>query len=78
MKAPVIVWRESVYKNGFKCSCGYPLMAEGKIDRKVLYNPHEKILICPECQKVVAMLKGEMDVDDNAEGMQMKGKWMES
>lgn len=75
MKVPVIVWRESVYKNDFKCSCGYQLMTEGKIDRSVLYNPHEKILICPECQKVVAMLKGEMEAE---EGTHMKGKWMES
>ena len=77
MKAPVIVWRESVYKNDFKCSCGFPLMtAEGKIDRDVLYNPHDKLLICPRCQKVVAKLKGEMEVAE--EGTQMKGKWEEA
>lgn len=76
MKVPAIVWRESVYKNDFKCSCGFPLMTEGTINRDVLYNPHDKLLICPKCQKVVAKLKGEMEVA--VEGTQMKGKWTEA
>lgn len=78
MKAMMaIVWRESIYKNGFKCSCGKQLVTDGKIERDVLYNPHDKLLFCPECHNLVAMLKGEVEVKDDDETM-LKGEWTEA
>ena len=77
MKAMMaIIWRESVYKNGFKCSCGNQLMTDGKIERDVLYNPHDKILICPKCHEVVAMIKDDVEVDDPDNWK--RGKWTDA
>ena len=76
MKIPVMIWRESVYKNGFKCSCGERLMKDGIMKENLLFDPVENLVICPKCKKVVAMIKGEHEVPDGK--TKMMGRWTEA
>lgn len=71
-----IIWKESVYKNGFKCShCGTKLYDEK--NNKVLDttgvdlgNPDH--LHCMKCKTLVAFTK-PYDIKDGMEHLQ--GKW---
>lgn len=79
MKAPIIVWRESVYKNDFKCNnCGLDLMKDGEMNQNILSDRQGKYLFCPRCKNMVAMVKGEMEVPDETEGSILGGKWNEA
>lgn len=70
------IWRESVYKNGFVCNeCGKPVAdAEtGEPKGETLFDPNEKLLICPNCGNVVAKIKDELMPDYMEAGLH--GNW---
>lgn len=76
MKAPIIIWRKSIYENDFKCnSCGMDLMKDGELNQTILSDREGKYLFCPRCKNMIAMTKGEMEVPDDSECMLLKGKW---
>jgi predicted RNA-binding Zn-ribbon protein involved in translation (DUF1610 family) len=57
MKREAFIWRESVYKNVFKCNeCGEPLADanDGYPLGTTLFDTRENLLICPNCGNVVA------------------------
>lgn len=56
-----IVWRESVFKNDFKCSCGKVLFENDQIPDDMLYDTFDDLLVCPVCRKTVAKLMTEED-----------------
>lgn len=61
MKKNAIVWRESIYKNDYKCSCGKKLFENGDVVNDVLFDTRRDELICPVCMKVVAKLMDEKE-----------------
>ena len=71
MKKTAFIWRESVYKNHFKCNlCGTPVADEdGTVLDRTLYHRLEEILLCPKCHNVVCKIK-EIDVPENMKGLQ--------
>lgn len=73
-KQTAFIWRESIYKNNFKCSkCGTTLAdMDGTPKGNVLYDPSEDILVCPKCGQVVAKIK-EIEVAVEMQGKQ--GDW---
>ena len=71
MKKVVTVWRESVYKNHFKCNiCGRQIADEnGNPIGRQRGNIFEGILQCPQCFNVVARYE-EVDVPEGMTGLQ--------
>lgn len=65
------IWRESVYKNKFKCNiCGTQIADEkGEPRPNVLVNPRFEIIQCPLCRNVVAHIK-MMEVPEGMSGLQ--------
>lgn len=79
MKAPIIVWRESVYKNNFKCNkCGLDLMKDGELNQTIRTDKGGKRLYCPRCGNGIAVITGEIEVPDETEGSILGGKWEEA
>lgn len=64
MLRTAIVWRESVYKNDFKCNkCGHVVAnKKGWPADDTLYDPDGQWLFCPECHNCVGR---EKEVDDD-------------
>lgn len=61
MITQAIIWRESMYKNGFKCNeCGNPCATEknGKVEilDDVLFDVHTDRLYCPKCGNYIAKM----------------------
>ena len=76
MKRTAIIWREGVYKNGFKCgNCGTVLAAaDGTPADDTFVDVDEGLLICPGCGLIVAVTK-EVDLSEDIRGLQ--GDWEE-
>ena len=71
MKKWTYVWKESIYKNGFKCACGNVLAdSEGNPSDNLLFEDggFRKWLYCDKCLKPVAYLR-YMNLPEDAEGM---------
>jgi len=79
MKVTAIIWRESVYKNDFTCSCGYDFMKDGELAETMLYDTKQKVLVCPRCKKRVAKIIENYETDDKniVEGRMdnLRGHW---
>ena len=80
MKKTGYIWRESVYKNGFKCSCGRLLMKDGKpinviASHAIGDDSDDTYLFCIGCNKSVALIK-EVEVPDDTD-RQMMGDYNE-
>ena len=74
MRKTAFIWRESVYKNDFKCNeCGTVLATtSGEPLGTTLYDNRNGNLICPDCGNCVAMTK-EIDAPEVVSGKQ--GYW---
>ena len=61
-KATGFIWKESIYKNKFTCSCGNELAnpETGKPKGYVLYDPEWNIIYCNRCMTPVCFF-GEME-----------------
>jgi len=73
MSKTAVVWRESVYKNNFRCShCGTPLLnpATKAHTDELMINPEGTALYCGKCGTLVAVLK---PYDGDETGGQWKG-----
>lgn len=60
MKENVIVWKESVYKNGFRCKCGNVLIKDQTLSEENTYggfNGFRKMVYCKKCNAPVAYMK---------------------
>lgn len=72
MKKKVLIWKESVYKNGFRCTkCGKPLMVDGKLilNRVMIENGgFRKYVYCKHCFLPVAYEK-VMEMPEEEHGM---------
>ena len=78
MKREAYIWRESVYKNEFKCNdCEEPLAdpKDGYPLGTTLYDTEEDLLICPNCGNVVARVEMIDMSDDEPTGL--SGSWEE-
>ena len=61
----VFVWKESIYKNGFKCSCGNTLSDDpntGEPKDGLLLNTITNTLFCDKCKEPVCIM-GEMETE---------------
>lgn len=57
IKRYVFVWRESVYKNDFKCKCNFKL-TDGIVPKnELLYDRFSRVLFCPLCKQAVCKIK---------------------
>ena len=65
------IWRESVYKNKFKCNiCGTLIADEnGEPRPNALVSPKFGMIQCPLCRNVVAHIK-MMEVPEGMSGLQ--------
>lgn len=75
MKRIAFIWKKSVMENFFKCRCGcvlarfritvkdgeMPIEPDGKLI--IAGDGDERLVFCPECTDIVAVLK-EMNEDD--------------
>lgn len=74
MKENVVIWKESVYKNGFKCKCGHAVASvDGTkveiADDTLIENLGFRTWVyCGKCNSPVAYLK-YMDIPKDASGM---------
>jgi transcription elongation factor Elf1 len=73
MKKNVVVWRESVYKNKFKCNqCGHQVgdAETGAIKDDTLVDEKNECpyIFCSKCKNAVAYFK-EMEIPENASGL---------
>lgn len=72
-KQTAYVWRESIYKNNFRCKCGTILAKpDGEPLGDTLYETQQKLIICPTCGNVAAVVK-EIEVAIPMTGKQ--GYW---
>lgn len=67
-----VVWRESVYKNKFKCNrCGHQVgdVKTGEVKGETLVDEMNgcPYIFCPECKNAVAYFK-EMEIPENISG----------
>lgn len=72
MNTPAIIWRESVYKNGFKCNeCGAQIADSetGEPLDNTPFSPLGNFLFCPSCLNPVAQLE-VVDVSEDVQGLQ--------
>ena len=54
-----LIWRDSVKKNGFKCSCGTKLADDNGEPVNLPFTPMGNYYVCPECFRSVAQeMKG--------------------
>ncbi len=59
VKGRAFVWRESIYKNNFICSCGYHCSRDGSgepnDDVQVMIGKTDKegLLFCPKCHNLI-------------------------
>ena len=83
MKKTAWIWKESIYKNGFKCSCGNLLMKDGEpcgmIEPVPIPDTREaRIAICAQCGNQVVQI-AEADVSEDAKMMQGDyNEWLEN
>ena len=80
MKANVFIWRESIYKNNFVCSCGEELMRDGELNNTILYDEKRRMLVCPRGKKNVAIVTKEpievaSDTVKPGRMDNLRGKW---
>lgn len=72
MLKPVLVWKESVYKNRFTCKCGNQIADEnGNVQNgKMLIEDggFRKYCYCSKCYQPVAYLR-KMEVPEDAVGL---------
>lgn len=72
MLRKVYVWKESVYKNGFKCKCGNQIADEnGNVhDGKMLIEDcgFRMYCYCTNCYQPVAYLR-KMEIPEDAHGL---------
>lgn len=72
MKKRVIVWKESVYKNGFTCKCGNRFLDEKNdfsADKIQIENSSfRQWVYCKKCFTPVAYVK-VMEVPEDAHGL---------
>lgn len=76
MTREAFIWRESVYKNEFRCNeCDEPLAdaEDGYPLGTTLYDMREDLLICPNCGNVVAKVKIIDEPEDAPVGF--RGNW---
>ena len=76
MTREAFIWRESVYKNTFKCNeCGEPLADanDGYPLGTTLFDTRENLLICPNCGNVVARVTTIDETEDAPVGL--AGSW---
>ena len=64
MKMMGFVWKESIYKNSFKCSCGNQLADPdtGNPEGHVLVDEETRVIYCDRCHQPVCCF-GEMESD---------------
>lgn len=64
MIRPMFIWKESIYKNGFKCSCGNQLAnpETGEPEGHVLVDKELKVIYCDKCHEP-ACLFGEIETN---------------
>ena len=64
MKKLGFIWKESIYKNGFKCSCGNQLadLETGEPKGYVLVDEESRVIYCNKCRSPVCCF-GEMETD---------------
>ena len=75
MKKTAIIWRESVYKNDFRCNvCKAALFnADTKtVKDEVLIDETTNLMYCPDCKNLVARIQ-EITVTKDIKGLQ--GNW---
>lgn len=60
------IWRESIYKNKFKCLCGNQVAdpETGEPNGDLLFDPESETLYCNKCRFPICFV-GKMNVDDN-------------
>ena len=71
MKKQVYVWKESIYKNDFKCSCGNFLAKDLNVIQENVEIPpssFRKWVYCKKCFKPVAYIQ-VMNLPEGAEGL---------
>lgn len=71
-KREAFIWRESVYKNKFKCNiCGNQVAdpETGEPTRLTLVSPKFGMIQCPRCRNVVARIE-MMEVPEDMSGLQ--------
>lgn len=74
---PAIIWKESIYKNNFKCKCGAKLADNSGVPTNNLGGSAEDTednrLFCMKCKNLVAV---ERYVPiDVGEGSHLMGNW---
>lgn len=72
MKRQAVVWKESIYKNRFRCSCGAKLADANGLNFEdhclIGENEFRVYLHCSKCLKPVAYLT-HVNVSENEGGM---------
>lgn len=73
MKKEAYIWRESVYKNQFKCNkCGAKLFKADKMKLTKNVRHIDEWVFCSKCGNPVARIE-VIDIDPNINGLQ--GLW---
>lgn len=69
-----VIWRESVYKNDFRCNvCKEKLSNNGVPSEEILSDEEGRVLYCPTCRNCVAYVKDiEIDLPSG-----LYGNWKE-
>lgn len=64
MIRPTFIWKESIYKNSFRCSCGNQLAdpQTGEPEGHVLVDEENRIIYCDRCHQPVCCF-GEIETD---------------
>lgn len=70
MKRTVFVWKESIYKNGFRCKCGNQLVINDHIVEGLYLEDtgFRRWLYCNKCSNPVAFLK-KMEIPEGESGL---------
>ena len=55
-KNNALIWRESVYKNDFVCTCGHKLYNVDEDELDAVIFEDTKGVYCPECNSMVAII----------------------
>ena len=73
-KYTAIIWRESVYKNDFKCWCGYKLFDPKKPTLSKALWEEDGLLSCPKCGLLVGKTH---EIEDIKDMPALMGSWPE-
>lgn len=68
-----LIWRESIYKNEFKCKCGYKLYKpyKNELAHDIILDITNATLCCPRCGWLVGKMvdMGETDLEPGLYGL---------